>query len=166
MQDNTTDVLLQKTWYRALEQCVSWRNQHKKIVFSNGCFDLLHPGHMDYLKSAHALGDVLVMGLNTDASIQVLKGDQRPINPLLDRQAMLSAIRWVDIVVPFAEETPLELIRYLRPDVLVKGGDYQLVDIVGASDVLAWGGDVRSLAFKDGYSSSALIQKIVHVYAA
>lgn len=151
-------------WQRMLKQCVHWKKEKKKIVFSNGCFDLLHPGHVDYLKSARALGDVLIIGLNTDASIRILKGEKRPVNGLDDREIMLSAMRWVDGVVPFAQETPLELIRYLRPDVLVKGGDYTVDSMVGSSDVLAWGGDACTIAFKDGYSSSQLIEKVCRLY--
>ncbi|MDQ6963128.1 MAG: D-glycero-beta-D-manno-heptose 1-phosphate adenylyltransferase [Mariprofundaceae bacterium] len=153
-------------WKHALAQTLAWREEKRSIVFTNGCFDLLHPGHMDYLKSAHALGDVLIIGLNTDESIRALKGEKRPVNALEDRDAMLSALRWVDAVIPFSQETPLELIRYLRPDVLAKGGDYTIESMVGSSDVLGWGGDACTIPFKEGYSSSQLIQRICGLYAA
>jgi len=130
-------------------------------VFTNGCFDLLHPGHIDYLERARALGDALVIGLNDDASVRSLKGPLRPINPLPDRIRMLAALGCVDLIVPFAEETPAKLIAALLPDVLVKGGDYSPDNIVGAREVRAHGGEVIVMPFIGGYSSSALIQRIV-----
>jgi len=159
------DSIVKDVWIAASSQCQQWREQANKLVFTNGCFDLLHPGHMDYLQAARALGDRLIVGLNTDDSIRALKGCQRPINPLVDREAMLAAVRWVDCVVPFSDDTPLSLICCLRPDVLVKGGDYVVADIVGAPEVIAWGGDVLTIPFKEGYSSSRLIQKIAGLNA-
>ena len=134
--------------------------QGKKVVFTNGCFDLLHPGHIQYLSDAKALGDVLILGLNADASISRLKGDSRPINPLQDRAVMLSGLRSVDAVVAFEEDTPQKLIAMLLPDVLVKGGDYAPDDIVGAKEVREAGGEVVVVPFLDGYSSSKLIERI------
>ena len=131
-----------------------------RLVFTNGCFDLLHPGHVDYLERARALGDALVVGLNDDASIRRLKGGGRPVNPLADRARMLAALRAVDMVVPFSEDTPLELIRRLEPDVLVKGGDYRIEEIVGAREVQARGGEVVVMPFLEGYSTTALIERI------
>jgi len=138
-----------------------WRKNGLRIVFTNGCFDLLHPGHIDYLRQARELGDRLIVGLNDDASVRGLKGQIRPINPLGDRATMLRALRSVDMVVPFSEATPINLITTLLPDVLVKGGDYREEDIVGANEVRANGGDVVVVPFLEGYSSSTLIQRIV-----
>ena len=145
---------------QALQHIQLWRAENKCIVFTNGCFDLLHPGHIDYLSKARALGDVLIIGLNDDASIRRLKGPDRPINPLADRAIMLSALKFVDLVVPFSEDTPLKLITAVKPDILVKGGDYQPNDIVGATEVRASGGKVIVMPFVDGHSSTSLIQRI------
>ncbi|MDQ6973060.1 MAG: D-glycero-beta-D-manno-heptose 1-phosphate adenylyltransferase [Mariprofundaceae bacterium] len=145
----------------ALGFVASRRSKGEKIVFTNGCFDLLHPGHIDYLLRARALGDVLIIGLNDDDSIRELKGPLRPINKLSDRAVMLGALACVDLVVPFNEQTPLKLIASLLPDVLVKGGDYRPDEIVGATEVRNHGGQVVVMPFIGGYSSSALIQRIV-----
>lgn len=144
----------------ALLQRDRWRNVGMRIVFTNGCFDLLHPGHIDYLQRARALGDVLVVGLNDDHSIRRLKGATRPINSLADRTVMLAALRSVDLVVPFCEDTPFNLINALKPDVLVKGGDYRADEIVGADVVRASGGEVVVMPFLDGHSSTGLINRI------
>ncbi|MDX8383375.1 MAG: D-glycero-beta-D-manno-heptose 1-phosphate adenylyltransferase [Ghiorsea sp.] len=148
------------TWDEAQACCNKWKQEATKVVFTNGCFDLLHPGHIKYLADAQALGDVLVVGLNADASIARLKGETRPINPLLDRAAMLMGLKSVDLVVDFAEDTPLKLIAALLPDVLVKGGDYVADEIVGASEVVAAGGEVIVVPFLQGYSSTRLIERI------
>ena len=148
---------------QAQQQVRQWKNEDKRIVFTNGCFDLLHPGHIDYLNKAAALGDKLIIGLNDDDSIRRLKGTSRPINPLPDRAVMLAALRAVALVVPFSEDTPLKLIIALMPDILVKGGDYQADDIVGAAEVRQHGGEVIVMPFLDGYSSSGLIQRIQSV---
>ena len=137
-----------------------WKEEGKTVVFTNGCFDLLHPGHIDYLNRAAALGDVLIIGLNDDASVRRLKGAARPVNPLQDRAIMLAALRAVDLVVPFAEDTPLQLISTLMPDILVKGGDYQPDEIVGADVVRQAGGQVIVMPFIDGFSSTKLLQRI------
>ena len=137
-----------------------WEKDAKRVVFTNGCFDLLHPGHVRYLEDAKALGDVLIVGLNEDDSISRLKGESRPINTLKDRAHMLMGLRAVDMVVSFGEDTPLSLIQTLLPDVLVKGGDYQPDDIVGAKEVRAHGGKVVVVPFLEGYSSTRLIQRI------
>jgi D-beta-D-heptose 7-phosphate kinase / D-beta-D-heptose 1-phosphate adenosyltransferase len=142
------------------------RRAGERIVFTNGCFDLLHPGHVQYLEQAKALGDRLVVGINTDASIRRLKGDERPINPLQHRQTMLGALRAVDWVIPFGDDgddTPLAVIEALKPDVLVKGGDYTIDTIVGARETLARGGSVQVLDFVEGLSTTALIAKIRRV---
>ena len=145
---------------QALDRVIHWRTQGKRVVFTNGCFDLLHPGHVDYLAKARELGDVLIVGLNDDESVRRLKGPTRPVNPLADRSIMLAALRAVDLVVPFAEDTPLELITTLKPDILVKGGDYEADRIVGANEVREAGGKVVIIPFLDGHSSSSLISRI------
>jgi len=140
------------------------RDAGRRIVFTNGCFDLLHPGHINYLQRARALGDALIIGLNSDVSVRGLKGPLRPINPLPDRVVMVGALACVDLIVPFDEETPIRVISTLLPDVLVKGGDYEADDIVGAREVRANGGEVIVMPFIPGYSSSALIQRIVDLH--
>ncbi len=148
------------TWQDAQERRALWKQEAKRVVFTNGCFDLLHPGHVRYLEDAKALGDVLIVGLNEDDSISRLKGESRPINTLRDRAHMLMGLRAVDMVVSFGEDTPLELIKTLLPDVLVKGGDYEPDDIVGGKEVKANGGEVVVVPFLEGYSSTRLIERI------
>lgn len=137
-----------------------WQQEGKCVVFTNGCFDLLHPGHITYLESARSLGDILMVGLNSDDSIRRLKGDSRPVNSLADRAHMLAGLRSVDLVVPFSEDTPIKLIAALLPDILVKGGDYKADEIVGANEVRDAGGKVVVVPFLDGHSSTSLIGKI------
>lgn len=137
-----------------------WRILSKRIVFTNGCFDILHRGHIRLLGKAASFGDVLIVGVNSDGSVNGLKGPGRPVNNEADRSLLLAALEVVDAVVLFAEPTPLELIRYLRPDVLVKGGDYSLDKVVGAPDVLGWGGSVEIIPLENGYSTTGLIEKI------
>ncbi len=134
------------------------KNQEKKIVFTNGCFDILHVGHVAYLEEAKKLGDLLFVGLNSDSSVRRLKGEHRPINNELDRRFVLSSLRSVDCVEIFNEDTPLELIKMVNPAVLVKGGDWSVQQIVGHEHVMSYGGKVLSLTFVDGYSTSKLIQ--------
>lgn len=130
-------------------------------VFTNGCFDILHRGHVTCLAQARALGGSLIVALNTDASVRQLgKGDDRPVNPLEDRAAVIAALESVSLVTWFDADTPLELILACRPEVLVKGGDWPIDRIVGAREVLAWGGRVESIAFEHERSTSALLQKI------
>lgn len=136
------------------------RNAGKKIVFTNGCFDILHLGHVEYLNEARAQGDALIIGLNSDQSVRELKGDDRPINNEEDRKAMLLNLKAVDCVQIFTEQTPLEIIKLIKPDVLVKGGDWKPEQIVGSDFVLSNGGVVKSLMFKRGYSTSNLIQAV------
>ncbi|MBL1353522.1 MAG: D-glycero-beta-D-manno-heptose 1-phosphate adenylyltransferase [Zetaproteobacteria bacterium] len=145
---------------KACKQRNIWKEEGLRVVFTNGCFDLLHPGHITYLQDAKNLGDVLLLGLNDDASIQRLKGPSRPLNPLQDRACMLWALKSVDMVVAFSEDTPLNLITALMPDVLVKGGDYSVETIVGAEEVMQAGGHVQVIPFLEGYSSTRLIQRI------
>ena len=134
--------------------------ERKKIVFTNGCFDLLHVGHVRYLAQAKKLGDFLIIGLNSDSSVKELKGEDRPINSFEDRATLLSAIESVDSVIMFEEQTPENLIKDIVPDILVKGGDYNIKDIVGYQTVMQNGGQVKTLSFYDGYSSTNYINKI------
>lgn len=134
--------------------------ERKKIVFTNGCFDLLHVGHIRYLAQAKKLGDFLIIGLNSDSSVKELKGEDRPINSFEDRATLLSAIESVDSVIMFEEQTPENLIKDIVPDILVKGGDYNIEDIVGYQTVMQNGGQVKTLSFYDGYSSTNYINKI------
>lgn len=141
------------------EQLAAARAQGQRIVMTNGCFDLLHRGHLEYLRAARALGDRLVVAVNDDASVARLKGPARPVNRVEDRMAALAALRFVDHVVSFSEDTPTRLIEHLAPDVLVKGGDYRPDQIAGASSVTARGGDVVVMPFVEGYSTTAILQR-------
>ncbi|AFY02869.1 D-glycero-beta-D-manno-heptose 1-phosphate adenylyltransferase [Bdellovibrio bacteriovorus] len=131
----------------------------KKIVFTNGCFDLLHVGHVRYLQEAQKLGDLLVVGVNSDASVKRLKGPTRPVQIEADRAEILAALGAVDFTVIFTEDTPENLIHKVRPDILVKGGDWKIDSIVGAPFVMSYGGQVMSLQFVDGKSTTKLIEK-------
>lgn len=137
-----------------------WRLGGGQIVFTNGCFDLMHPGHLQYLAEARQLGQRLVIGVNSDASVQKLKGPHRPIMDETARTLLLASLAFVDAVIIFDEDTPLTLINALRPDVLVKGADYEEKDVVGASEVKSWGGKVALLTFVPGYSTSKIEEKI------
>ncbi len=140
-----------------------WRMKGDRIVFTNGCFDILHRGHVEYLQEAALLGDRLIIGLNSDDSVRRLgKAADRPFNDQLDRAKVLTALRFVDAVMIFDQDTPLELIKTIGPDVLVKGGDWKPEQIVGADIVKARGGDVRSLKLVDGSSTTNLVEKIRH----
>ncbi len=141
-----------------------WRFDNQRIVFTNGCFDIVHLGHIDYLEKARALGHKLILGLNTDASVSRIKGPLRPVVNEYARARLMAALEFVDLVTLFDEPTPLELIEALRPDVLVKGDDYTVATIVGADFVLANGGTVETVALVPGYSTSKLIGKIVESY--
>lgn len=144
----------------AAETAARWRAAGEKMVFTNGCFDILHFGHLHYLAEARDLGGRLVIGLNSGDSVRRLKGPTRPINDEETRAHLLAALEVVDMVVFFSEDTPLELIRQLQPDVLVKGGDWKPEQIVGSDLVLAAGGTVRSLPFVEGYSTTNIERKI------
>lgn len=132
----------------------------KRIVFTNGCFDILHKGHIDYLAKAKDLGDILIIGLNTDDSVQRLKGIGRPVQNENSRALLLAALHMVDYVVPFDEDTPYKLIKLVQPDVLVKGADYKKEDIVGYDIVEARGGAIITIEYLEGYSTSSIIKKI------
>ena len=139
----------------------TWRaSRSDRVVFTNGVFDLLHSGHVDVLLGARRLGDALIVGVNSDASVKRLKGSDRPIRPDVERAYVLAAFEMVDCVVIFDEDTPIELVKQLRPDVLVKGGDYSEATIVGASDVRGWGGDVRVVPLTPGHSTTRLLEKL------
>lgn len=140
-------------------QVETYKKENKKIVFTNGCFDLLHIGHVTYLEEAKKLGDVLIVGINTDASVRVLKGPTRPIQNENDRSAILAALKAVDHTILFSEDTPLNLIKKIKPDVLVKGGDWKIEQIVGSDFVMSYGGQVKSLNFVNGKSTTAIIEK-------
>lgn len=139
----------------------AWRErQSGRVVFTNGVFDLLHPGHVDVLLGARRLGDALIVGLNSDASVKRLKGPDRPIRSEEDRAYVLAAFEMVDCVVIFEEDTPIQLVKSLRPDVLVKGGDYSEATIVGAPEVRGWGGDVRVIPITPGHSTTNLVNRL------
>ena len=134
--------------------------KNKKIVFTNGCFDILHSGHVKYLEQAKGLGDILIIGINSDDSVRKLKGDSRPINTLNDRAYVLSGLTIVDYIIAFDELTPLKLISQVLPDILVKGGDYKIDEIVGNDFVEKNGGIVKTVPFLDGASTTDIINKI------
>lgn len=131
-----------------------------QLVFTNGCFDILHVGHVRYLDAAKKLGDVLIVGLNSDRSVRQLKGLTRPLNTWVDRAAVLAALSAVDLVIGFDDDTPLELIKKLRPDVITKGGDYKKEEMIGGAYVESYGGQIVILPFEEGYSTTELIKKI------
>jgi len=137
-----------------------WQTEGKKVVFTNGVFDLLHIGHATYLAKAAEQGDKLIIGLNSDSSVKRIKGEDRPVNDQDSRAALLAAFFFVDAVVIFEEDTPLNLISILLPDILVKGADYAVENIVGAKEVIANGGEVKTITFVDGYSSTSIINRI------
>lgn len=147
-------------WPSAAQTVQQWQSQGSRVVFTNGCFDILHYGHVHYLAQARDLGDKLVVGLNAAASVRRLKGPNRPILDEATRQLLLASLAQVDLVVVFEQDTPFEIISLLLPDILVKGGDWQPADIVGADVVLEKGGKVLSLPYIDGYSTTAIETKI------
>lgn len=143
-----------------MRECNGWRLRNKKIVFTNGCFDILHHGHLDLLARAASLGNMLVVGLNTDSSVQRLKGPLRPITHEQDRAFQIASLLFADAVCLFDEDTPEELIKAIKPDILVKGGDYTIDKIVGADFVQQNGGEVHIIPFVDGYSTTGIISRI------
>lgn len=146
---------------KALKQAlISLRKKGKRIVFTNGCFDLLHPGHIAYLKKARSFGDLLVVGLNSDNSVKALKGKGRPITPERKRAEVLASLEFVDLVTIFNDLTPAKLIKDVRPHTLVKGADWRKSDIVGKDFVESYGGRVRRITYIKGYSTSSLIKNI------
>ncbi len=147
-------------WDGLKTKVAQWESEGKKIVFTNGCFDILHKGHVDYLAKAADLGDILVLGLNTDESVSRLKGPHRPIQDEQSRMLIMASLSFVDAVVLFNEPTPLKLIELVQPNVLVKGSDYNIEQIVGYDVVKAKGGEVKTIDFLLGYSTSAIEKKI------
>jgi len=157
-----TDVISRKVLSddELTRQVERWKLLNKKIVFTNGCFDILHKGHLELLARAAESGDILIVGINADSSVRRLKGDSRPVNDESFRATMLASLIIVDAVVLFEEETPARLISRIEPDVLVKGGDYAIEQIVGAEEVIKNGGEVKIIPFVKGYSTTSLIEKI------
>lgn len=149
----------------ALQKLIkSWKKKGQKIVFTNGCFDILHAGHIKYLEAASQKGEHLVVAVNDDDSVRRLKGNERPINILNSRLYILASLRCVDAVCSFSDDTPLDIIKQLEPDVLVKGGDYKPEDIVGANEVIASGGTVEVIPFVDGFSTTKLESRILELH--
>ncbi|MFN4145029.1 MAG: D-glycero-beta-D-manno-heptose 1-phosphate adenylyltransferase [Runella sp.] len=158
----TSDKIISRE--EAHQQVKDWKQLGQKIVFTNGCFDIVHLGHIDYLEKARALGDKLILGLNTDASVNRLKGPSRPVVNEYARARLMAALSFVDAVILFDEPTPLELIQTICPDILVKGDDYSLNNIVGADFVVGRGGVVETIPLVKGYSTTSLIEKIKNSY--
>jgi len=160
---NHLEYIESKIWHMDQEldwQLAVWRFHEHKIVFTNGCFDILHLGHIDYLAKAAAEGTLLIVGLNTDASVKRIKGDSRPVNDEKSRAMALAALGFVGAVVLFDQDTPYDLIKTIQPDVLVKGKDYEPKDIVGGDIVEKKGGEIVTMDFVEGYSTTAIIDKI------
>ncbi len=159
-----TRLFMSQTKIQTLTQAAAtlqqWQAAGKKIVFTNGCFDILHIGHVDYLEKSRALGDALVVGVNTDGSIRRIKGESRPIVNETSRSRVIAALESVSLVVLFDDDTPKSLIETLKPDILVKGDDYSVETIVGADFVLSHGGSVQTIPLVKGFSTSAIIAKI------
>ncbi|GAB3972568.1 D-glycero-beta-D-manno-heptose 1-phosphate adenylyltransferase [Spirosoma terrae] len=145
---------------QAIQQAERWHAEGKQLVFTNGCFDIVHLGHIDYLEKARNLGDRLILGLNTDASVSCIKGPLRPVVNEYARARLMAALEFVDAVTLFDEPTPLELIEAVQPDILVKGDDYSVANIVGADFVLGHGGRVETISLVPGYSTTKLIERI------
>ena len=158
MQESGRGVISEDQLMYALEQA---RLRGEKVVLTNGCFDILHAGHVSYLQQARALGDRLIVAVNDDASVKRLKGEGRPVNPPDRRMAVLAGLASVDWVVPFTEDTPQRLIARLLPDLLVKGGDYKVNEIAGGAEVIAAGGQVQVLCFEEGVSTTKIIERIM-----
>ena len=157
MQTSSQKILSQEA---LAEQVRAWQVQGEKVVFTNGCFDIVHLGHIDYLEKARALGGKLVVGINTDASVKRLKGESRPVVDEYARCRMIAALAFVDAVCLFDEDTPKSLIEKISPDILTKGSDYTPKNIVGADFVVAKGGEVKTIDLVEGFSTSKIIDKI------
>ena len=148
------------SFYNLQKQVLKWREENKKIVFTNGCFDIIHRGHVDYLSKAKDLGDILIIGLNTDQSVRNIKGNTRPLQDENSRAIILASMQFVDAIVFFSEPTPYTLIKEIQPDILVKGADYKKEDIIGYDIVSQRGGTVETIEFIEGYSTSNIERKI------
>ena len=162
MRNNLEKTLLSKiSDLQSLKTSITqWQGEGKKVVFTNGVFDLLHIGHITYMAKAAELGDKLVIGLNSDSSVKRIKGEDRAVNDQNSRAALLAALFFVDAIVVFEEDTPINVITTLMPNILVKGADYSIENIVGAKEVMANGGEVKTIDFVEGYSSTSIIKKI------
>jgi rfaE bifunctional protein nucleotidyltransferase chain/domain len=160
----STAYKIEADWHIAAAQVVAWQQAGLQVVFTNGCFDILHQGHVDYLEASRAKGDKMVLGLNTDRSVSKNKGPLRPVVPQEARARVLAALACIDLIVFFEEETPLELITKLAPDILTKGADYSLDTIVGADFVLNNGGRVETVSLVEGFSTTNIINKIKQAY--
>jgi len=147
-----------------LDKIIQWKREGKKIVFTNGCFDIIHAGHVDYLEKAKRLGDILVVGLNSDLSISRIKGNKRPILEEDLRKKVLEGLKAVDLVIIFNEDTPERLIKEIKPDVLVKGGDWDIENIVGADFIKSYGGEVKTIDFIYNISTTKIIERILDSY--
>jgi rfaE bifunctional protein nucleotidyltransferase chain/domain len=157
------DIIQQKiiaNWNEMDHVLARWRFLEKKVVFTNGCFDIIHLGHTDYLSKAASLGDEMIVGLNSDASIRSIKGSSRPVQDEKARAYIMASFSFVSKVVIFGEDTPLELIQYIQPDILVKGSDYAIDEIVGADVVKAKGGEIKTIDLVKGYSTTSIIEKL------
>lgn len=163
MSEQTSDKILSPDAAKSLVE--DWHEQGQKVVFTNGCFDIVHLGHIDYLEKARHFGDKLILGLNTDASVSRLKGPLRPVVDQEARARLIAALSFVDAVILFDEPTPLQVIELLEPDILVKGDDYSVDTIVGADFVIGNGGEVKTIPLVKGYSTSGLIEKIRKAYS-
>ncbi|MGB5218103.1 MAG: D-glycero-beta-D-manno-heptose 1-phosphate adenylyltransferase [Smithella sp.] len=148
------------------KKLIELRNQGKKIAFTNGCFDILHVGHVRYLREARKTGDVLVLALNSDSSIRAIKGEKRPLVSEQERAEVLAALEFIDFVTIFPELTPLELINFLKPDVLIKGGDWPEEKVVGREEVKQWGGRVAIIPEVEGKSTTNVVEKIIKTYCS
>lgn len=158
MKSNTKSKIV--SLQEASQVIKEWKNQGEQVVFTNGCFDILHLGHVDYLEKSRNLGDKLILGLNTDASINRLKGEERPIVPEHARARLMASLAFIDLVVLFSDDTPLEVIKILEPSILVKGNDYAIEQIVGGKEVLEKGGQVKTIELVEGFSTTNIIEKI------
>ena len=152
------------TWEELKKEADRLRGKGKKIAFTNGCFDILHVGHVRYLREARKTGDLLILGLNSDASVRAIKGEKRPLVPQGERAEFVASLMSVDYVTVFDETTPLKLIEYLRPDILVKGGDWKEEAVVGRDAVRSWGGKVVIVPMTEGASTTNIVEKIRRVY--
>lgn len=161
MKDNLSNIQSKiKTKEELIRTLAYWNFKEKKVVFSNGCFDIIHKGHVEYLAKASNEGDILVIGLNSDNSVKRLKGEERPLQDENTRALILSALQFVDAVVLFDEDTPYELIKFVQPDILVKGSDYKPEDIVGYDIVKNKGGEIKTVDLTQGHSTTNIVTKI------
>lgn len=158
MSLQTSDKICELT--EAIQRRQAWKLASEQVVFTNGCFDILHLGHVDYLEKARETGTKMIVAVNSDASVRTLKGPERPVNNEYARARIIASLQFVDLVIVFNDETPLELITQLMPDILVKGDDYSIATIVGSKEVIAAGGQVKTIPLVPSYSTTGIIQKL------